>query len=81
MKNDLETRTKWFAPSIIATVVDLPKNKASDVLGRQLLKSATAIGANDREASRAQSHEAFIHKIAICEKEAAETEYWAKSRR
>ena len=42
----------------------------------QLLKSGTSIGANYREANRAQSHDDFIHKIAICEKEAAETEYW-----
>jgi four helix bundle protein len=46
------------------------------VLGYQLLKSGTSIGANYREAARAQSHDDFIHKIALCEKEAAETEYW-----
>jgi four helix bundle protein len=34
------------------------------------------LGANYREANRAQSREDFIHKIAVCEKEAAETEYW-----
>jgi four helix bundle protein len=54
----------------------LPRGKASDVIGYQLLKSVTSIGANYREANRAQSHEDFIHKIAICEKETSETEYW-----
>jgi four helix bundle protein len=44
--------------------------------GYQLLKSGTSIGANYREANRAQSHDDFVHKVAICEKEAAETEYW-----
>jgi four helix bundle protein len=39
-------------------------------------ESGTSIGANYREANRAQSHDDFIHKLALCEKEAAETEYW-----
>jgi four helix bundle protein len=54
----------------------LPRGKAPEVIGHQLMKSGTSIGANYREANRAQSHEDFIHKIAICEKETAETEYW-----
>jgi four helix bundle protein len=72
----MESRTKQFALRVINLVGELPKNKAADVLGYQLLKSGTSIGANYREANRAQSREDFIHKIAICEKEAAETEYW-----
>jgi len=54
----------------------LPRSKASDVIGYQLLKSGTSIGASYREVNRAQSHDDFVHKVAICEKEAAETEYW-----
>ena len=46
------------------------------MLGRQLLRSGTSIGANYREANRAASKSDFIHKLSICEKEAAETEYW-----
>ena len=76
LKKELEIRTKAFALAIIATVGNLRKGKAADVIGYQLLKSGTSIGANYREANRAQSHDDFIHKIAICEKEAAETEYW-----
>ena len=76
MKNDLETRTKRFALSIIELVGKLPQCKASDVIGYQLLKSGTSIGANYREATRAQSCDDFIHKIGICEKETSETEYW-----
>ena len=75
MKQELEARTKRFALSIIELVSKLPRGKASDVIGHQLLKSGTSIGANYRD-NRAQSHEDFIHKVAICEKEAAETEYW-----
>jgi four helix bundle protein len=76
MKRELEARTKRFALSTIGLVGKLPRGKVSDIIGYQLLKSGTSIGANYREANRAQSHDDFIHKVAICEKEAAETEYW-----
>ncbi len=76
MKKELERRTKAFALQVIEVVAKLPRTKAADVLGHQLLKSGTSIGANYREANRAQSHDDFIHKVALCEKEAAETEYW-----
>ncbi len=45
-------------------------------MGYQVLKSGTSIGANYREANRAESKDDFIHKIALVEKEAAETQYW-----
>lgn len=76
MSNQLESRTKKFALAVIDLVGRLPRSKAADVVGYQLLKSGTSIGANYREASRAQSRDDFIHKLSICEKEAAETEYW-----
>jgi four helix bundle protein len=75
-KKELEKRTKKFALEVIKFVADLPKNKITNVLGYQLLKCGTSIGANYREANRAQSHQDFIHKIAIVEKEASETQYW-----
>ena len=74
-KHELEQRTKGFALRIIRFVAALPKSKVSSVLGYQLLKSGTSIGANYREANRAESRNDFIHKIAIVEKEAAETVY------
>jgi four helix bundle protein len=76
MKEDLETRTKRFGLSIIELVGKLPHSKASDVVGYQLLKSGTSIGANYREANRARSRDDFIHKVGICKKETSETEYW-----
>lgn len=76
LKKELEARTKRFALSVIKVVSKLPRCKASDVIGYQLLKSGTSIEANYREVNRAESHGDFIHKVAICEKEAAETEYW-----
>ena len=45
-------------------------------MGYQVLKSGTAVGANYREANRAESRKDFIHKIGIDEKEASETQYW-----
>jgi four helix bundle protein len=79
MKKDLERRTKRFALSVIQIVGKMPRTKVSDVIGYQLLKSGTSIGANYREAARAQSRDDFIHKIGICEKETSETEYWLRT--
>jgi len=75
-KRDLEERTKNFALQIINFVSDMPKNRTTNILSNQLLRSGTSIGANYREANRAESRRDFIHKIAIVEKEAAETQYW-----
>src|ERR1700756_1835042 len=76
MREEIEKRTKLFALSIINFIATLPLHRTYDVLGRQLLKSGTSIGANYREAGRAESHDDFIHKIGLCAKESAETQYW-----
>lgn len=75
-KIELERRTKAFALEIIRFVGMLPRNSDATILGRQLLRSGTSIGANYREANRAESRADFIHKLGLVEKEAAETEYW-----
>lgn len=75
-KMELERRTKKFAIRIIGFVSSLPRNSASTVLGNQLLRSGTSIGANYREANRAQSKRDFIHKVNIVEKESSESQYW-----
>jgi four helix bundle protein len=75
-KNDLEERTLAFAVTVVRIVGALPRDLVSSVVGRQLLKSATSIGANYREANRAESREDFIHKTSLAQKEAAETDYW-----
>jgi four helix bundle protein len=75
-KKALEKRTKAFALQVITFVGILPKSKTTDVLGYQLLKSGTSIGANYREARSAESIDDFIHKIAIVTKEANESKYW-----
>ena len=75
-KIELERRTKELSLHLIRFLESLPKNYLGEVIGRQLLKSGTSIGANYREANRAESKADFIHKLAIAEKEASETLYW-----
>ncbi len=75
-KFELEKRTKVFALKIIAFAATLPPGRIGDVIRYQLVKAGTSVGANYREANRAESRNDFIHKIAIVEKEASETQYW-----
>ena len=76
MKTELEESTKKFAIAVIKDVLGFPRNMAAEVVGRQVLRCATSIGANYREANRAESSDDFIHKVGLAEKEAAETQYW-----
>jgi len=76
MKDDLEGRTLEFAVALVGFVGGFPKTDAACLVGRQLLKSGTSIGANYREANRAESREDFVHKTGVVQKEAAETDYW-----
>jgi four helix bundle protein len=76
MEKDLERRTKRFALEIIKFVSGLPRTRDADILARQLLRSATSIGANYREANRGVSRADFANKIGTVQKEAAETQYW-----
>ena len=73
---DLEHRTKRFSLAVIKLTSALPRNREADVLCRQLLRSASSIGANYREANRGVSRADFANKIGIVQKEAAETVYW-----
>jgi four helix bundle protein len=76
MEKDLEIRTKRFALSVIKLVAALKRSAATDVIGRQLLRSVTSIGANYREANRGVSRADFANKIGTVQKEASETQYW-----
>jgi four helix bundle protein len=74
---DLKLRTKAFALRIIRMYSKLPKSDTvAQVLGKQVLRSGTSVGANYREASRARSKAEFVSKIGDCLKEIDETEYW-----
>ena len=68
-------RTKQLGLEVIRFVEGLPKNRTCDTIGRQLLRSATSIGANYRAACRGKSR-ADISKLSIVEEEADETLYW-----
>jgi four helix bundle protein len=69
-------RTKKLALRIIRVVEALPKNRAADVIGKQLLRSATSVGANYRAACRGKSALDVIAKLGIVEEEADESIYW-----
>src|SRR5437763_14007668 len=73
---ELRGRTKEFALRIIRMFSALPKTDVARVLGRQVLRSGTSVGANYREAYRARSGAEFICKLGDCLKELEETTYW-----
>jgi four helix bundle protein len=72
----LRQRTKQFALEIIAFVRTLPNNDTANVVGRQVLRSATGLGANYRAACRARSRADFVSKIGIALEEADESGFW-----
>ena len=69
-------RTKRLALSVIKMTDSLPKSKAGHIIGRQIMRSATSVGANYRAACRAKSTADLINKLKIVEEEADETLYW-----
>jgi len=71
--NNLRTRTKLFALRVIKLVDSLPRTRAADVIGRQLLSSATSVGANYRSAQRGRSRAEFCAKLGIVEEESDES--------
>ena len=73
---DLRERTKLFGLRIVRIFVALPKSDEARVLGKQVLRSGTSVGANYREAHRARSKPEFIAKVGDCLKELDETAYW-----
>ncbi len=73
---DLKARTKQFALRILRLYRSLPAKEEARVLGRQLLRSGTSVGANYRAACRARSRAEFIAKLGIVLEEADETIFW-----
>ena len=72
----LTALTKAFALAIVRLVDELPRNRSALVIGNQLLRSGTSVGANYRAACRARSRREFIAKMGSVEEEADESEYW-----
>jgi four helix bundle protein len=75
-QTDLTGRTKAFALAIIRLVEGLPRSRAVDIIGRQLLRAETSVAANYRAACRARSRREFVAKMGIVEEEADESEFW-----
>jgi four helix bundle protein len=75
-KLELESRTKQFSINLINFLKSFPFNGIDQIIAKQILRSGTSIGANYREANRAESKKDFIHNIGIVEKEAFEIQYW-----
>ncbi len=76
MSGDLKKRTKDFALRIIRVYSSLPKERVAQVIGKQVLRSGTSVGAHYREACRSRSHAEFISKIEGGLQELEETVYW-----
>lgn len=72
----MSERTKDFALRVIRMFSVLPGSDVARVIGKQVLRSGTSVGANYREANRARSKAEFIAKIGDCLKELDETAYW-----
>jgi four helix bundle protein len=73
---DLRQRTKKYALRIIRLFTSLDKSTVAQVLGRQMLRSGTSVGAHHREASRARSVAEFVSKMETGLQELDETAYW-----
>ena len=74
--DQLKNRTKQFGLRVIRLVEALPKTGTATVIGKQLLRCATSVGANYRAACRAQSRADFAAKMSIVETEADESVFW-----
>ncbi len=76
MKELLLNRTKGLALIIIGLIEKLPKNMVASVVGKQIVRSGTSVGANYRAACRGKSKADFINKLKIVEEDLDETIYW-----
>ena len=73
---DLKLRTRNFALRIIKLFTSLPKTAEAQVIGKQVLRSGTSVGAQYREASRSRSSSEFVSKMQSSLQELDETAYW-----
>ena len=73
---ELKQRAKQFALRVIKLAGSLPGNYIARIIGSQLVRAGTSVGANYRAACRARSQAEFIAKLGIVEEEAAESSYW-----
>ncbi len=74
--DDLKHRTKAFAIRVVRLIDALPRSGSAAIVGRQLLRCGTSVGANYRAACRARSRREFAAKMGIVEEECDEAIYW-----
>jgi four helix bundle protein len=74
--DNLKKRTKLFALDVIKLVENLPSSRTCNILGNQLLRAGTSVGANYRAACRAKSTADFISKMGTVEEECDESLFW-----
>ncbi len=81
---DLRVRTRAFALRVIRLFSALPHRVEAEVIGKQVIRSGTSVGANFREAHRARSAAEFIAKLGDCLKELEEHptgwSYWSREK-
>ena len=75
---NIQERTFEFSVRVIKLVNRLPRKMGSIEVAKQLVRSATSVGANVHEADGAESHADFIHKIKVARKEALESRFWLR---
>jgi four helix bundle protein len=75
-EQQFKERTRTIALRVIKLIDALPRGRSEDVLARQLMRSATSIGANYRAACRGRSAADMIARLSIVEEEADEATYW-----
>ena len=78
MVEDIRNRTFRFALDVVAATGLMKESLTAIVVGKQVLRSGTSIGANIEEATAACSRNDFIHAMNIALKEARETHYWLR---
>ncbi|NEX14552.1 MAG: four helix bundle protein [Prosthecochloris sp.] len=76
MEDELKERTKRFALRIMKLVDSLPRSTSANVIGRQIIRSGTSVGANYRAACRGRSKAEFISKLGVVVEEVDETCFW-----
>ena len=75
-REELKKRTKAFAVRVVKMTEAMPNGRASNIIARQVLRSATSVGANYRAACRSRSHREYTARIGVVEEEADESLYW-----
>ncbi len=75
-KHELLKRTKGYSLRVITVVESLPANQTGRILGGQLLRAGTSVGANYRAVCRAKSPADFVNKLKIVEEECDESLFW-----